>query len=321
MTVYLLVAIIAVCWGTGGAMQKYGMSTSFPGLGLGTLVKDLRRIIRVLFGSRIWLGGIGLTTTGGVVFFFATSIGDISVIQPLSNLNGAVAVLIGITVLKERMGSREAAGVFLLLGGAVLLGHFTDVQTGSEFRTEMLALLTGVALVLLVAGFALFRPGSGRGGMKPGLVMALVSGIAFGLAHLYIKVATETAKGAGGTLNIDFETAVGVFSSAPIYVLLMAAVIATVCYQLACAHGRVAVIQPVTTVFSNLLPVAGGWLIFGEVMNAGKLAAIGIIILGTTLLTTGDSTGDSKVAGGSAAGPEQPGGREDTSRNLRSRES
>jgi len=291
MNVYVLIAAMAICWGAGGSMQKHGMASEFPRLSLRTLATDWRRILKALFTNRIWVGGQLVMAAGGGVFVYATSVGDISVIQPLSNTNGVVAVLIGILFLGERLSPTEAVAVLLLIGGAILVGFSSEARTAGEANQGMLLMLAVVTAAVLVAGFAAFGL-SGHGG-RSALIMAFASGIAFGLTNLFVKVVTEASKGGGEAMRVNLEVITALLCSYQIYLLLAALLVGMVGYQLACSHGRIAVIQPVTTVFSNVLPITGGWLVFDEVMNTGKLAGIGIILAGTILLTLGrdESTG------------------------------
>ncbi len=285
MNVYVLIAIIALCWGAGSCMQKHGIASEFPRLSLGTLTRDWRRIIKGLFTNRVWLGGQLVMAAGGGIFVYATSVGDISVIQPLSNTSGVVAVLIGVMLLGERLRGIEVVALLLLIGGAMVVGFSSEARTADEVHRGMLLMLTLVTAALLAAGFAAFGL-RGHGG-RTALILAFSSGIAFGLTNLLVKVVTESSKGGGEAMRVNIEVIAGLLGSYPLYVLLAALLVGMVGYQLACSHGRIAVVQPVTTVFSNVLPILGGWLVFDEAMNAGKLAGIGVILAGTVLLALG----------------------------------
>ena len=293
MILYILIAVMAICWGAGGAMQKHGIASEFPKLSMKTLAEDWRRILKALFMSKVWMGGLVVTTVGGGSLVYATSIGDISLIQPLTNMSGAVAVLIGVSLLGERLHKGELLAVVMLIGGAVMVGFSSETRTAHPPHQTVLFLLTGAATAALMGGFALFTLKGQRLGGGHGLIMAFAAGIAFGLTNLYVKVVTEVAKGTGDGLRLDIEGIQDVFLSYPVYVLLAALLIGMVGFQLACAHGRIAIIQPVTTVFSNILPIVGGWLVFEEAMNPGKLIGIGVILTGTVLLTAGRSGGES----------------------------
>jgi len=292
MIVYILIVLIAICWGTGGSMQKHGMASEFPKLGLRTLAKDWRKILRALLANKVWVGGFIVMGLGGALFVYSTSIGDISVIQPLTNINGVVAVLIGVLILKERIRSVEAAGVLLLIGGAIVVGFSSEASTAEAVNEGMLLVLTIATVLVLIIGFILFGMGSKLGGGGwASLIMAFIAGISFGLTNLFVKVLTESSKGGGDAMRISTEVLIEFLTAYHIYVLLIFLLVGSVAYQLACSHGRVAVVQPMTTVFSNVLPVAGGWLAFGEDMGVGKLAGIGIILVGTVMLMLGKPDG------------------------------
>ncbi|MFC1889113.1 DMT family transporter [Thermodesulfobacteriota bacterium] len=292
MIVYLLIAVIAICWGAGAAMQKQGMASEFPRLSLGTLVKDFRKILGALVANKAWVGGMLVMGAGGGVFAYTTSIGDISVIQPLTNVSGVVAVLVGVLVLKERLRGMELVGIVLLIGGAMTIGFSTETMTSTVFNEGMLKGMTVVTAAVIAVAFALFGIFGKSGGERGGLVMAFTAGVTFGLTNLFVKVVTEASKGGGEVMRVDGAAILDLLTSYPLYILLVALVLGMVAFQLACANSRIAVVQPVTTVFSNVLPVAGGWLVFGESMNAGKLAGTAIILAGTVLLAAGEPAGE-----------------------------
>ncbi|MDP8255170.1 MAG: hypothetical protein P9M14_05430 [Candidatus Alcyoniella australis] len=269
-------------------MQKHGMATAFPKLSLRTLAKDWHKIIAALLMNKVWISGLGAMALGSIVFVYTTSIGDISVIQPLTNINGIVAVLIGVFLLKERVQSIELVGVMLLVGGALVVGFSSEASTAGQANESMLLMLTAVTVVLLVLGFVVFGLGSRLGGGSwSALIMAFIAGVGFGCANLFVKVLTESTKEGGEAMQLNGAVLVDLLTSYHIYALLVVVIIGSVAFQLGCSHGRIAVIQPTTTVFSNIMPVAGGWLVFGELMNPGKIVGIVIIVIGTLLLALG----------------------------------
>jgi len=270
-------------------MQKQGMATAFPKLSLGTFARDFGKILKALAMNRVWVGGMLVMGIGGGVLAYTTSIGDISVIQPLTNLSGVVAMLIGVLVLRERLKGLELVGVVLLIGGAMTIGFSTETMTSTVFNEGMLKGMAAVSALVMVSAFAI---SSWLGGERGGLVLALNAGVTVGLSNLFVKVVTEASKGGGNEMRIDGTAILEMITSYPIYVFVVALDLGTVAYQHAIANTRIAVVQPVTAVFSNVLPVAGGWLVFGETMNAGKLAGTVVILAGTILLAAGEPAGE-----------------------------
>lgn len=279
--VFTLLACLG--FGVGSAMQKHGMATKLPKLTLARLVHDLPAVLGVVFKNWIWLGGLLLNLAGGLCMIVALTTGEISVVQPLVNVNVLIAMLAGVVVLGERLAPMEWLAASVLLAGAALL-VLTGVGTPSvvaptfdEGRVAWLSLgcLGVVAALGLAAKLA-------RGKLNPEVVLALAAGLLFGLSGVCIKVAGLHVTALAGGPWLDLAWALATDWSA--WGVIVLNVVAFVMYQAAFSHGRVAIVSPLTTNATAVLPVVAGLAAFGEPLGPGKLAGVVVIVVGTSLL-------------------------------------
>jgi uncharacterized membrane protein len=79
---------------------------------------------------------------------------------------------------------------------------------------------------------------------------------------------------------------------------LVAGALAMVFFYVALSLGEVSTVKPIAFSIAPAVGVLLGWLVLGESMDARKAIAVGLIVAGVVLLTTGRG---SPAAGGAAA--------------------
>ncbi len=279
--IYTLIA--ATFFGLGAAMQKHGMATEFPKIGLREFLKNWRNIIKTLFANKLWLAGFAAGPIGGAFLFQAMSDGEISVIQPLMNVGMLVTVFTGVLALKERLKPREWFAVTILLGGAVLLSVVSGEESTSAILYRNLWFL--IAATILLGGLLVAAMAVGKGRLSVEFVMAALAGFGFGLGVITIKVLTEKAGAHFGEFDVlKGEQWAWMIRTAYFWVMLVVEVLGFLFFQAALSHGRVALVSPITTIASVLVPVAAGYFVFGESIGALKGIGIVVVIVGTTML-------------------------------------
>ncbi len=103
----LLTLIAAVCYGSSIILQKIALTGK----------KNLLEAVK----NPLLLVGASLMLTGGALFLKALSMGEVSVVSPLLNLNVIVTWAFGKVVLGEKCERIEWLGLALLLSGSFLL--------------------------------------------------------------------------------------------------------------------------------------------------------------------------------------------------------
>jgi uncharacterized membrane protein len=122
MQTYVLLAILAsVCYGVSVVFQKKGIERIS-----GKKIKWFKKYsINWKFVKKIlnkyFLSGIGIGFIGSLIYLKAMSVGEVSIILPLTHISILVTWVLSISYLKEKVGSREWLALVLIFLGALLL--------------------------------------------------------------------------------------------------------------------------------------------------------------------------------------------------------
>lgn len=268
-------------FGVGAALQKHGVSKRLPRLSFATLRDDWRVVLRGFASNWTWWLGVLTSLTGGLFLILALAHGEISVVQPLVNLNILVAILAGVLFLGERLSPVEWAGALAMVGGAGLLsvGAGPAVVPPPGFETPALVL---TAIGVLVIGAFLVATRVNR--WPPEVLFAAAGGLTFGLANVHLKVLTIHLGGVTGGLGGMVGAAATDWA---LWGVVAANGVGFVCFQMALSNGRVSVVNTLNTIGSVVLPVASGFVAFGEQPIAARVAGIAIVVAGTAMLIGG----------------------------------
>ncbi len=272
--VYVLLACAGL--GAGAAMQKHGMATRLPELSMGTLVRDLGRVVRTVVRSPIWVLGGALNLAGAGCLVLAIDAGELSVVQPLTNLNLVVSVVAGVLVLRERLSTGERVGVASLVAGGVLLSlsGLRGAPPPAVVPAAVLLWSGGGCLAVVLALHLAARVRPARIG--PELALGISSGLLYGVGVVCLKALTSRVHGLSPAAAAWMAVA-----SLPLWGILAANAVAYAFEQLAFSHGRVAVVDPLCTGGGGLVPVAVGAAALGERIDL--LRAAGLVVLGSGL--------------------------------------
>lgn len=291
---FVLPTLLAcLAFGIGTAMMKHGVATKIPGISLARATKEWRSVLSAVLANRLWLGGLAASLAGGLFQVVALSRGELSLVQPLVNLNVAITVGAGVALMGERVSRREGAGLAVILAGAVLLGmSATDPGDPVVDRRALWILFAAAVILCLAVGAALVT----RRGASAELGLAALAGILFGLAIAFVKVlsmevagiveAVGASAGPGAARAAVFAAAAHLARSPATWIVVAANLVAFVALQAAFSHGRVAVVSPVTTILSVLVPVIAGIVVLSE--DPGWLRWAGIVstVVGTVVLAS-----------------------------------
>lgn len=238
-------------------------------------VASAASIAKALLTDVRWLAGLGATIAGWALFVQATSIGEISVVQPLMSAGDVLLILFAVLLLKERMSALEWGGVSLTVVGAVGLSLDAAETTGSRFSMAMLAAMVLVATLLfsaLVVAGARWR--------RAELMWPLAIGIAFGAGAVLTEALTARFMADGREGIWAWHLALQ-----PLLVpVILANAAGLVLLQAAFQRGRASVIVPVQLAAANATTVVAAVWLFNESVGAARLLAILVIVLGGALL-------------------------------------
>jgi hypothetical protein len=232
---------------------------------------SLRRPLRslaALFTSWRWIAGFGTGLAGWALYVAALVLAPLSLVQAVS------AGGVGLLALLVRLGGvrltrRELWAVAAAIAGLLLIGlslpagvHSTAQRWGQP--------LVWVLVSLVLAGMAVLAARL----MRPGAGLAAASGLLYAAGD----VATKAAVGRIGLLVV--------------FLLLVPAChgLAFVCVQLSFQRGPALATAGVSTLLTNVLPIAAGLTVFHEQMPGGVWGVLRWLgfagaVLGATLLT------------------------------------
>lgn len=231
-------------------------------------------VARALLSDWRWVLGFLCTCLGWVLFVQATSLGDISLVQPLMSAGDFLLVIMAVIFLKERLHPIEWVGILLTVVGAFALAFEAKNSVVASYEAGQLIILTmvllGVSSLLLLAN---------RKSRHPELLLALVVGICFGSGAALTKALTIGHSEPGqivGTWAILLDPL--------LLAVILANVAGLVLLQAAFQRGRAAVIVPLQLSMANIVTVVAGVFIFAEYISTLRAGGIALVLIGTGLL-------------------------------------
>lgn len=290
----ILTLISSLLFASGNALQKRGIPESLTPMSFVDFFERPSATFSALMRSPLWAAGLLATVVAMGVETQALGQGDVSVVKPLSRVQSVFVVLIAIGFLRERLLPREWAGITTLLIGTALLvqepaDHTLFAPPSSVTWLAVASLTCGVFFLVKLADRRLL-------GETGEVVLALASGILFGLGDVLMKIATEVVKTAAGRFNLaSWEGFSSLLWAHEFYLSIGSTICAFLLQQVAFSRGRVSVIAPTIAVGGTLVTLSMGAYLLREPLSLMRLVAIGVMVLGTVLLSVksaSDSNGD-----------------------------
>lgn len=240
--------------------------SSAVGLAFGNILMSigLRAVdsVKSLTKNRFWLGGLSLSIVATLLYYVAVAKYNISLVQPFMALNPALTALLGWRILGETMTRRIAFAITLIFCGLLLEGFFAGEASGELHSQEMLWSYTWAALALLATICLIFR--------KTEIIDSLCAGVGFGLSAIFYK-----------SISLD-----GLFPP-PVDFRILAFVVfyiaAFIFSQLGLRRGRALFVIPLSAAIGLIVPVLGGFAIFGEPFPFQKIIVISLVFAGSIL--------------------------------------
>jgi uncharacterized membrane protein len=211
----------------------------------------------------LWIGGLAVQGMGYALYVAALSGAPVSLVAVMMQGGMGLFVVFAVLFLGERARAQEWAAI----GGVTLAMLMLALSLGAneaEQRAGARA-LTVITLAMLTAGAA---PGAVPRLRASGIATAVFSGLIFGLGSLYTKALTQDFLAARGTAII-----IRLAGDPYFYLICAANVGGLIALQNAFHRARVIIVMPLSSALSNLVPILGGLLAFGERLPAEPSAA------------------------------------------------
>lgn len=232
------------------------------------------RSLALLLRNRSWLIGFATETAGWIVYVVALWLAPLSLVQAVSASGIAVLALLSVHGHPSMLARRERSAVGIALFGLVLLAVSLVGSTPSSHAPHAFGVLVW---------------------------LAASAGAAVALVVVRTRLARAAALGlAAGLLFADGDISAKLVSSGGIWLLSILALIA--CYaagtsvlQAAFQQGSALTGAGIATLVTNAVPIAAGFVLFGESLPPGPLgvlqiAAFASIVASATLLGSSAAT-------------------------------
>ncbi|MGY1496002.1 DMT family transporter [Streptomyces sp. QTS52] len=263
----ILLSLVSAVAYAGGAIVQERVADS----GHGPSYAPMRR--------PVWWAAVALNGFGGVLHVVALAFGPLSVVQPMGALTIVFALPMAALFVRRKAGAAAWRGAIMAtLGLAGLLSLVGTSEARSLGTTErvLLAVVTGAAVVALtVAGRAAHRHPAVRS-----TLLAIASGIAFGMSSVFTKVVAVDWSGGLTTADVP--------SLALIAVLGVSGLLLS---QAAYRGGGLTAPLATLTVVNPVVAAAVGITMFGETFRYGTTGTIlalgcGVVAAGGLILLT-----------------------------------
>jgi drug/metabolite transporter (DMT)-like permease len=254
----LLAACSSVLLAIGLLMMKARADVLPPAHGANFL-----RAIFEWLRDPVWMGGLLVQAAGYSLFVFSLSNAQVSMVAVMQQGGIALFVVLSILILGERARPGEWAGIIAISIGMLMLAWSLSPDD-SQGAMDSGALLR-FSLPISLAGVAPYAVERLR---KSGVAPAILSGVLFGLAGLFAK---------GMTDNLLARTSVPIvlrtISDPCFYGVIVGNIVGIVLLQNSFTSARGIIAMPLSSALSNIVPIAGGMLAFGEHLPVDHTAA------------------------------------------------
>jgi uncharacterized membrane protein len=260
MLIYLLLAAVASMFMGGGLVMMKSRSGHLP-------VASGKKMLHALgawLADPMWLGGLGVQTVGFVIYVVALSQAQVSMVSVMMQGGTAMFVVIAVVILKERADLREWIGITAtVLGMVMLAASLSGGDAEGALDVQALTVLSAVLIALALAPMATARL------RETGAAAAILSGVAFGLASLYTKGTTTDF-----LARPEVALALRIGANPYVYLLVIANISGTILLQNSFHDSRGIIAVPLSSALSNVVPILGGIIAFGEHLPSAPSAAV-----------------------------------------------
>ena len=194
----------------------------------------------------LWVLGVALQVVGYGLYLVALRAAPLSVVHTALTAGVALFVLLAVVGLGERVRPLEWLGVGCVVLGLIVLGASlggdappSSVASGTGSFASVVAVLTVLALAI--------DPAPGRP-----IGLSIATGLTLGLASVFAKALASADSLAAALYSRHFVLTLGTN------------IVGFVLMQGALQAGRGVVVVPIFSTLSNVVPIIGGILLYGE---------------------------------------------------------
>src|SRR5215470_3914843 len=222
------------------------------------------RVVDFLIHDRRWMKAFAAETAGWLLYVAALRLAPLSLVQAVTASGVAVLAFATARGHPSRLASRERLAVVLALAGLLLLGLSLIGRESADRHPPVigvvfwLAASAGLAILLIVEPTKMARAAT----------LGLSAGLLFADGDISAKLI-----GYGGAWLLALVP------------LILAYGIGTSVLQTAYQRGDALTAAGMATMVTNAVPIVAGFVLFGERLPSGGLAALQIVAFGCLILS------------------------------------
>lgn len=225
------------------------------------------RSLRALLSSGWFALGMAVAGSAWVFHIAALAFAPVSIVQVV--LAGGVVLL---AVTAERffgyaVGARQRICLALTAGGLVLIVATLPATSGRGDGVAPAGLLGFQATLLVVAGALVAGACSSRGRAHAGLMLGAAAGTLFAVSNVALKALLDPLADGGAELT-----------AASLLVALIASLVAFYASARSLQQGEAVPVIALTGAAANVANIAGGFIVFGDPVPAGTVAAFALML-------------------------------------------
>jgi drug/metabolite transporter (DMT)-like permease len=211
----------------------------------------------------MWMGGLVVQAAGYALYVLSLSNAQVSMVAVMQQGGIAFFVVLSIMILGERARPIEWAGIAAIMIGMVMLGLSLSpddsqgaMDSGALLRFSILTTFAGLVPYMIER----YRAN--------GVAPAILSGVLFGLAGLFAKGMTNDL-----VARSSAPILLRLMSDPCFYGVIVGNIVGIVLLQNSFTSARGIIAMPLSSALSNIVPIAGGMLAFGEHLPFDHTAA------------------------------------------------
>lgn len=280
MAEFLAVGILSSILLAVGVLMMKARASVLPGAHGWAIAAAVRRWIQ----DPVWTSSLVIQVIGYALYVAALAHVPVSVMAVVMQGGIGVFVLLAVLFLGERANFLEWIGLVGMALAMTMLGlSLGTAETSHSPPVSTIAAFSMVALAVAIGSMA------AKSLRANGLGLAVASGVCAGLGSLYPKAITDDLFGGA---ELPRAMVLVVMSNPYVYLTMITNIAGLILLQNSFVRARGLIAMPLSSALSNLIPIAGGMVAFGERLPevptlAGlRVAAFVLTIVAGLMLST-----------------------------------
>jgi len=259
--------------GTGSYFIKIGLN-KVRGLeiSLWGVFRNVFRTFYQLIKTPLFIFGFILTVIGFLIYQYALSLYDLSLVKPLQTLSILFILFWGLKYLKEHIKFRELLGILVFIVGCILLSFYISANKPKELNLNNLIIFSVFSIILsaIFLSYTIIK----KDEKVKEYFLSIASGLFYSLGMVF-----------NNALYVGFSTlSLQLFFNPYLYFMVISYFFAAFILLVAYFKGRLSIAASIIGFLTFGIPVFGGLFIFNENISFFKIIGLIFIFCGFLIL-------------------------------------